>query len=332
MTNFQSAIKRLSDKENALGATILLLYRVFSSANVQTVISFIFTLLIGKFTFTTDLHVNWSFLIPVGSIYIFINILFIVANKYKKQKTIIQKITSCCLKEITTISYTIKESISEVRSLYLDNKNRSMFLNFNPFYTGAVSVCESIYYLLTEVFNCKKFKVTIFQQFIREDESRYVKLIAYKSHENKRPKCYDKELPLFKKEGNKLYIAKVFESNSPDIICLDKKESVDDLFIKVDNNKINTKQYIAIPCQTEGDYISFVIQISSYEEKMFSNIGQMRELGDEILVSYRELLALINEQKLLYDNIIANDRKVVLWSVSSQDTRSGDKGKTFEPV
>ncbi|HAN21265.1 MAG: hypothetical protein A2Y15_02330 [Clostridiales bacterium GWF2_36_10] len=332
MTKFQCTIKLLSNKENALGAAITLLYRVCVSGHFQTTVNFIFTLFIGRFSFTTGHNINWNFLIPVGSFYITMNILFIIANNYKKQKGTLTKTTLGCLKEVTTIAYTIKESISETRKLYLDTKNNGALFNFNPFYTGAVSVCESIYYLLTDVFNYQKFKITIFQQFIREDESRYIKIIAYKSHENKRPQCYDKELPLFKNHENKLFIQKLFESNSPDIVCFDKREIIDDSFIKIDNQKINTKQYIGIPCQTEGDYISFVIQISSYDDKRFYNIGQMKDLGEEILVSYREILALINEQKLLYDNILASDRKVVPSSVADQDTRSKGKGKTFEPV
>lgn len=332
MNNFQTSIKRLSDKDNALGAAIVFIYKVCVTPNVQTVINFICTLLIGKLTFSAELGINWRFILPFGSFYILLNTLFVLANNYKKQKATMQKITLGCLKEVTTISYTIKESVSDIRNLYLDKQDNHVFINFNPFYTGAVSVCESIHFLLSMVYNCQKFMVTIFQQFIREDESRYIKLIAYKSHENRRPKCLDKELPLCGKDENKLYIAKLFESNSQDIVCYDKKEDVDDLFVKIDNNKINTKQYIGIPCQTEANTISFVIQISSYDEKMFSTREQMKELGEEILVSYRELLALINEQKLLYDTIIANDRKVVPYRVAGQETKSEDKGKTFEPV
>jgi hypothetical protein len=159
-------------------------------------------------------------------------------------------------------------------------------------------------------------------------------MIAYKSHENKRPKCYDKELPLFKNTENKLFIVKLFEQNSTDIVCFDKKEQVDERFLRIDNGKINTKQYMAIPCQSDCDSIAFIIQIASYDVNMFESAEQMKELGDEILVSYRELLALINEQKILLDNIIANERKVVPYSAASEDTGAEvtDKGKTFEPV
>jgi len=63
MTKFQSSIKRLSDKENALGAAIVFVYRMCVSANFQTVINFICTLIIGKFSFTADLHANWKFIV-----------------------------------------------------------------------------------------------------------------------------------------------------------------------------------------------------------------------------------------------------------------------------
>lgn len=332
MTNLQSKLKRLAEKETALGAVIILLYRVCKSVHFQAAVNFILTLLIGKFTFTEGHNVNWSFVIPIGCTYIIMNLLFITANNIEKQNLNMHKVTSGCLKEITTIAYTIRESVAKNRKLYLDSKNKDVLLNYNPFYTCAVSVCESIYYLLSKVYNHQRFKVTIFQQFIRKNKSRYIKIIAYKSHENKRPKCFYKELPLFKNGNNKMYVVKLFESNSPDIVCFNKKEQIDEVFVKVDNCRINTRQYIGIPCQAEGDYISFVIQISSYDEKMFSDVEQMKELGEQILVSYRELLALINEQKLINDNIICNDGKVVSSSVSNQDTRAEDKGKTFETV
>lgn len=331
MNKFHRSIKRLSEKENALGAAIVLLYRVCLSVHVQTTVNFIFTLFIGRFTFTSSHHINWGFIIPIGSIYIFINSLFLIVNGYKKRRSDLHKVTSGCLKEVTTITYTIKESIANFRSELIDKKANTN-ASFNPFYTCAVSVCESIYYLLHDVYNHKKFKVTIFQQFIRQDKSRYVKIIAYKSHENKRPQCYDKELPLYKNNENKLFIVKLFEQKSPDIVCFDKKEFIDEQFVKISNRRINTKQYIGIPCQSQGDFISFVIQIASYDEKMFINAEQMRELGEEILLSYRELLALISEQKLLSDKIIANERKVVPHSASSEDARADSKGKTYEPV
>jgi hypothetical protein len=332
MTKLQAALKRSADKENTLGITLKLLYKILSSASFQAVVSFIFTFLIGKFTFTTGHELNLPFLLPVGGSYIVISILFIIANKYKNQVSVLNKVTTGCLKEITTITYTVKESITAARAAYHENKNEP--LKLNQFYTCAVSVCESIFYLLSEIYGHKKFKVTIFQQCKRKEGSRYAKMIAYKSHENKRPKCYNKELPLFKNSENKLFIVKLFEQNSTDIVCFDKKEQVDEQFLRIDNGKINTKQYMAIPCQADCDSIAFIIQIASYDVNMFESAEQMKELGDEILVSYRELLALINEQKLLLDNIIANERKVVPYSAAGEDAGAEDasKGKTFEPV
>lgn len=332
MTKFQTALKKAADKENTLGVALKLLYKIMSSANFQAVVSFLFTFLIGKFTFTSEHQINLPFLLPVGGTYIVFSILFIVANNYKNQVSTLNKVTTGCLKEITTIAYTVKESITRARAAYYENKNEP--LKLNQFYTCAVSVCESIYFLLSGVYGHRKFKVTVFQQYRRKDGSRYAKMIAYKSHENKRPKCYDKELPLFKNTENKLFIVKLFEQNSTDIVCFDKKEQVDERFLRIDNGKINTKQYMAIPCQSDCDSIAFIIQIASYDVNMFESAEQMKELGDEILVSYRELLALINEQKILLDNIIANERKVVPYSAASEDTGAEvtDKGKTFEPV
>lgn len=332
MTKLQAALKRAAEKENTLGVALKLLYKILSSANFQAVVSFIFTFLIGKFTFTDEHKLNLPFLFPVGGIYCLFSILFILANNYKNKASTLNKVTAGCLKEITTITYTVKESITRAIAAYYENKNEP--LKLNQYYTCAVSVCESIYFLLSSVYGHNRFKVTIFQQYKRKDGSRYAKMIAYKSHENKRPKCYNKELLLFTDNENKLFVVRLFEQNSTDIVCFDKKEQVDEQFVRIDNGKINTKQYMAIPCQSDCDSIAFIIQIASYEANMFESAEQMKELGDEILVSYRELLALINEQKKLIDNIIAIERKVVPYSAAGEDAGAEvtDKGKTFEPV
>ena len=292
-------------RDTGPGHFLALLYKAGSNSVIQACINFIAAVVAGLLSYQ-DGKWQLGFIVPFGLIYFIILCLFSVVDTYKQKRNTRSDIQGELNKEIAAQLYGVGEETARLNDAIRDNPDlfNTTFSNSKYFENISNNVCVSVFSMLYTLFGNKRFKVSVFQQF-EKDQHRWVKMIAEKSDRLDRADSYQQEYQIDVDTQNELpYFCKVFLFRDKEYAFLDNEERVNEEFTKINGHKINTKQYIGIVGKTNPDTTGFVLQICTYSKNQFGDRDSMEKLCTDVLIPYREVLRAAYNQRLLQENIV----------------------------
>jgi hypothetical protein len=154
------------------------------------------------------------------------------------------------------------------------------------FQYSAQFVCQELYTCLKQYFNCE-FRISVVQQFVRNEGKTYYKMVARKSEKR------SKASQLTQKNGQlPYYYEKLFNENTQYCICLQNKEEIDKArFVYNSRTKSKIQQYIALLEDAGSDKVAFVLQIDVMEKnKMGKDRITMERYANRFLLPFLSIL------------------------------------------
>lgn len=290
-----------------------LFINIFSSRYVDMFFNLIMTTLISlhssKVDFTSK---KWVILLIMYIIItLILNSLCILAG-YIKQKN--KTVT-----EYYNMAYDIQSSMNcdTAAQLYRVNKKINKTIregriekhalnSIADFQTLSFKICNELYNFITSSFNCGECEVTIFQRFTDTDKKDFVKMIAYRNSRNKESGSYHDTFKLSHQAHTRVPVfVNVFNDLNADIKILHNQKAVEAEFKYFDHSMTREKkicQYIGIPIKTNRNYTEILLQIDVSKEKALgNNYNAVKQLADNIIVPFSNMLYCSYERDLIFD-------------------------------
>lgn len=292
---------------------ITLFIRFFSNRIIVVFYDIIMTTLFAIHTSRIDLKSKrWiNTLIIYIAIYIFLNVLSIVADKLDKKDNNRQKYISEAYELHNSINfetannlYRVNKKISKaIRKNKIEKEELRSIVDFQKL---SFSVCDELYAFINNTCNCKECEISIFQRFSNNDNKDYVKMIAYRNSRNLIPSTYNKEFKLMHKSHTKVPVfIDVFNDLNAEVKILENKTYVNNEFIYFNDSKVREEkicQYIGIPIKTNRNKIEVVLQIDVSENNiMGSDYNEVKQFADVIVKPFVNLLYCSYERDLILD-------------------------------
>ena len=287
-------------------------YRLLISPYINPITTILVTIIVGilinlitssGFSFSNKYFI---ILLIIAFIYILLQIAIIKAVKHKNKK--MEYITwfqnaLVSHRELNAIiakaTHSFSEHLKKDRkpSLHISFK---MAIDIAKFDRTSYHVCDAIYNIISSQFGCPKCQVTV-AKYLPEQKKEFIKIIAYKTYQDRTPSSFSIKHLLGTNEQNKRYDVRIFESGSSDVkVLINKKEIQEDFTIdpKSKERQESICQYIGVPCVDIEGKIVFLLQIDvSCENILGKNKEELFELAYNVFVPYVQLLHAYYEQE-----------------------------------
>ncbi len=301
--HIEKRLVSLGHKDTGLGHFVAWAYRVCSNDVVQVFVHFVAAVIASLCSFK-DNKWNWGFIVLFYLFYFFLLIIFSVSNRYKKKRETKYDVQQKLNAEIAALLYGMEEETARLNETIRDNLSDKTFSNSKYFETIADNVCVSIFLILCNLFGNDRFKVSVFQQY-KKDDHLWVKMIAEKSSKLDRADSYQQEYQIDIEDKESLpFFCRVFFKSDQECAILPTEEEIREQFIKIKGHKINTKQYIGVVGKINLETVGFVLQICTYTRGQFGGKKDMEHFFSEVLLSYREVLRVAYHQRLLQETFV----------------------------
>ena len=270
-----------------------------------------FTILIGIHTANIESSEKWWHdLILWCVVFIIINILVIICKTYtqkvNKWNHLIEVIYNnhnelyCEMSsQIFRINKKITETIRADKAVTIDIYNK-----IYDFQSLSMSICKSIYNIVTnEVSDCS-CQVTIFQRFLNSSGKDEVRMIAYATCDMKEPASYHMVFPLSGKGKDKTVFQRCFLSKENIPVLYHKKKQIDENFEILScskNRESKIHQYVGIPIKSNRDKVEFVLQIDVTKKSALGRTHKQINRFYEIVKPYSNLLLMSYERELVFN-------------------------------
>ena len=221
----------------------------------------------------------------VAIVFAILDILYAyICNEYQKQLFISRKFTSELLEEFSSL----------IKSL-------SIFVENDPnwkskvYRTTSEMVCEKIYNIFKEVFNCET-RISVEYTFQKvspaKKPEKQVRMAGRKSRHRSQTR---KAIPLERKK--KYYSYQIFINNNKGMNILEANEIQNDsIWYNNPDNNVNVKRYIGIALSVfDNEEVNFILQIDFLDDFKFGKDDTEEEIKnfvDKYLLSYVNVITL----------------------------------------
>lgn len=262
-------IEKTKDNNNPIILFIRLIYSLTSDWQLNVI-----NLLAGAYIphlFTCEK--DWFICVFLGLVLI-VNFYYYLVKKYRIREYGNRKLSDEVMKSCMLITNTLAE-------YQIENISAKGFFQYS-----AQFVCQELYTCLKQYFNCE-FRISVVQQFVRNEGKTYYKMVARKSEKR------SKASQLTQKNGQlPYYYEKLFNENTQYCICLQNKEEIDKArFVYNSRTKSKIQQYIALLEDAGSDKVAFVLQIDVMEKnKMGKDRITMERNANRFLLPFLSIL------------------------------------------
>lgn len=251
-------------KKRPILTQVLLIFRwFFTSTVIRGLIDLTAAVLTGFFTFTvitenekTNTIPNWSFIIPFFIFYLLYLIICHVCLK-SKDKTL----------QLTNLYKQINEKTLEISVI-----QNSQFTDYafgvgttTPFDVVAQNVCQAVHDITCKYFSIPSLKVTVIKRCV---DPNIIQMCGFYGNSERVPGLYKKEIHL-NGRGKNLLCVSMFKSNNDYPKILRNENEVKNEFSEQNKQKINTKQFLALPGNINNKTV-VLLQIASKKADSFS--------------------------------------------------------------
>ena len=284
-----------------------LFFNIFGNKYIMVILDSIATLLIT--IHTSDIHLDskeWIIkLIIYVSISIFLNILFVWADRVNKKRDKIlgffceayeiqNKINGNNANKLYRVHKKIKSSI---RSKKLNKGEINAIADFQ---TLSFDVCNEIHSFIVNSCGCEECEVTIFQRFKDDKNKDFVTMIAYKNSQNKPAASYGNNYYLNSHRKNLPLLVDIFNDENAEIKILHNPKLVKSEFYCMNNREEKICQYIGIPIKTNRKKVEILLQIDVSKKRVFGmRYKTVKEFAENIFLPFANLLYCSYERDLM---------------------------------
>ena len=295
--------------ENGFSAFITFLYRSFSSAYTEAIISLVGTIGIG--IMTAKSYYEWPFLVVVF-VYVLTILLSAWAKCYGRERVSEANSFKRALLGIDVVlrHWAVKmQKCAKTLNNHKNDNNDKIFetdLAAVAFQEAAFVVCQDLHKELTKYCEDEDVYVTVYQKMLDGNDS-VCKMIAFsETHE---PSTYHNKypIPIYSQAqyGEIEYHTYLFAINRTDISVLTNPEEVKEAFkihTMAAERELQIQQYISVPGTPAGQRVSFLLQIDT---KIPSFFGEDRESVEKyaktVVYPYAQFLHMAYEQERTLD-------------------------------
>ena len=312
--------QRTAIKDSLLAHFIKFLYELFAHPYIQMAITAIFPIFIsiavnratGSSEVISVANIDgvevieatpsfWMYVIILTVVYLIVLFLIALANRHKKDQIRNAKIFHQVLMHMATLS---KKASGRLNKLHSDLKssppNTSHHLlgtdanNFYRFQDVGLSVCKSIFLVLSDHYGCNESDAVVYGQRFNNDGTPFcVDVFAFGTRDDNRPPNLG--------QGDCLFDVNIYNKYGKNrvIVLHDTQvlENDDEKFQIFCGLFGDAKQYVAVPVmEDDGKTISFVLQVRIVRaEAIGISEHELVEFAYNVLMPYLRLLQPIYE-------------------------------------
>lgn len=272
-SNFLDNIINWIRKRPVLKQVLLFFRWFFTSTVIRTLFDLSAAVLTSFFTFITITEnnktktvFNWNFAIPFFCFFLLYLIICHICSKSKDKAL-----------RFTNLYKQINEKTLEISVI-----QNSQFRDYSsgigtttPLDIVAQNVCQAVHDIICEFFSLPSLKVTVIK---RCTDQSAIQMCGFYGKNERVPGLYKKVIHLNRKK-EKLLCVSMFKDNYDYPLILRDQDEVNKEFSKQNNQKINTKQFLALPGNIDNQTV-VLLQIASkkadsFNEKAFDIISNV---------------------------------------------------------